>query len=168
MKLRHLERLSLDTTYPQIITRLEELVECKKLSCCEVFLFTDNMTAEAVFCKGNSSSEQLFDLVLRLRELEMEVGLVLHVVHVAGTRMQEEGADGSSRGDNSTGVMCGHPILDYVPLHLSAPELELGLLGWIQSFWDKTRGPLTHLTPEGWFSSGLKEGNFLWTPAPGL
>jgi hypothetical protein len=30
MKLRHLERLSLDVTYPQIITRLEELVEAVK------------------------------------------------------------------------------------------------------------------------------------------
>jgi hypothetical protein len=149
-----------------LVLRMEELVENGKLKGCEVFLFTDNSTAESVFYKGNSSSEQLFELMLRLRELEMKGGLVLHMIHVAGTRMQEEGADGSSRGDNWTGVMRGKPILDYVPLHLSAPEVEPGLLPWLDSCWDKSRGPLEHLNPEGWFTNGMTEGNFVWTPAP--
>jgi hypothetical protein len=39
--------------------------------------------------------------VSRLRRVEMSKGLILHVVHVAGTRMIEEGADGGSRGDLS-------------------------------------------------------------------
>jgi hypothetical protein len=42
---------------------MEDLVENGKLKGCEVFLFTDNMTAESVFYKGNSSSEQLFELM---------------------------------------------------------------------------------------------------------
>jgi hypothetical protein len=80
--------------------------------------------------------------------------------------MQAEGADGTSRGDNNTGVMAGHPILDYVPLHLSALTLEPGLLPWIQSWWDVKRGVLEPLAPEGWFSTAMGPGNFLWTPPP--
>jgi hypothetical protein len=52
---------------------------------CEVFLFVDNSTAEYVYYKGNSSSKPLFELVLRLGQLEMGGNLILHVVHVAGT-----------------------------------------------------------------------------------
>ncbi len=37
----------------------------------EVFIFTDNFTAESVFYKGNSSSQKLFELVLRLWLIEM-------------------------------------------------------------------------------------------------
>jgi hypothetical protein len=149
-----------------LVLQLEGLVEDGTLSECEVFIFTDNSTAESVYYKGNSSVEPLFELVLRLRQLEMAGNLILHVVHVAGTRMQEEGADGSSRGDQTTGVMAGHPVLRYIPLHLSAPEVEPGLVDWIQSCWDDKRGPLVHLSPEGWFTSAMKQGNFLWTPAP--
>lgn len=88
----------------------------------EVFLFTDNSTAEVVFLKGNSSLKTFFKLMLRLRHVEMSGGLILQVVHVAGTQMIEEGADGGSRGDLSQGVMSGQPVLDFVPLHLSALE----------------------------------------------
>jgi hypothetical protein len=59
---------------------------------CEVFLFTDNSTAAAVYFKGNSTSTKLFELVLRLRRLEMSGGLILHDVCVAGTRMIDQGA----------------------------------------------------------------------------
>jgi hypothetical protein len=149
-----------------LVVRLEELVTDGTLKECEVFLFTDNSTAESVYWKGNSSSETLFDLMHRLRKLEMTGGLILHVIHVAGTRMMEEGADGSSRGDHATGVMSGKSVLQFVPLHITAPEAEPGLVKWFQSCWDFKRGPLQHLTPEGWFTSAMDNGNYLWTPAP--
>ena len=53
----------------------------------EVFFFTDNSTCELVHHKGNSSSQKLFDLVLRLRILSMSNGMRLHFIHVAGIRM---------------------------------------------------------------------------------
>jgi hypothetical protein len=86
-----------------LVVRLEELVDDGTLVDCEVFIFTDNSTAEAVYCKGNSSSKPLFELVLRLRQLEMRGNLIMHMVHVAGTRMQAEGADRSSRGTTRQG-----------------------------------------------------------------
>jgi hypothetical protein len=69
--------------------------------------------------------------MLRLRKLEMEGDLILHLIHVAGTMMVAEGADGGSRGDLNQGVMAGQPILDFVPLHLSALERSPSLESWI-------------------------------------
>jgi hypothetical protein len=160
------EKLSNYRELMNLVKRLEELVKDGTLENCEVFIFTDNATAEAVYFKGNSSSLHLFDLVLHLRKLEMDGALNLHLTHVAGTRMQAEGADGLSRGNQTTKVMKGDPILDYVPLDKSAPELEVGLVKWIRSWWDDRQGKLTHLDPNGWFTTGMQCGNFLWTPAP--
>jgi hypothetical protein len=81
------EKLSNYRELFNLVARLEELVEEGKLDGCEVFVFTENTTAEAAFYKGNSSSQHLYELVLRLRELEMMGNLRLHVVHVSGMRM---------------------------------------------------------------------------------
>ncbi len=149
-----------------LVESLEAQVASGVIRGAEVFLFTDNSTAEAVFFKGNSTSRPLFELMLRLRHVEMEGSLVLHVIHVAGTRMIAEGADGGSRGDLSQGVMSGQSVLDFVPLHLSAFERSATLEAWIRSWWDDERGELITLTPEGWFDEGQKEGCFLWAPPP--
>ena len=62
----------------------------------EFWLFTDNTTAEGCFFRGGSSSKLLHELVLRLRKVKLEYDLTLHVVHVAGTQMIVQGADGLS------------------------------------------------------------------------
>jgi hypothetical protein len=110
-----------------------------------------------VFYKGNSTSKHMFELILRLRKLEMAGDLVLHVIHVAGTRMIAEGADGGSRGDMNQGVMAGQPILDFIPLHLSALERSNKVEAWVHSWWDNERGELQTLTLEGWFEEGQQE-----------
>jgi hypothetical protein len=106
-------------------------------------------------------------LVLRLLKLKMDGDLILHVIHVAGTRMVAEGADGGSRGVLNQGVMAGQSILDFVPLHLTAClERPDKLEPWIRSWWDDERGELQTLSPKGWFNEGQQEGNFLWAPPP--
>ena len=86
----------------------------------EVFMFTDNSTTESAFWKGTSHSKKLCDLVLRLRKLEMETGMILHIIHISGKRMIDAGVDGLSRSDHSTGVMAGEDTRKFIPLHLSA------------------------------------------------
>ena len=44
----------------------------RKLRDYEVFLLTDNMVAKNAFYKGTSLSGTLFNLILRLRKLELE------------------------------------------------------------------------------------------------
>ncbi len=82
----------------------------------ELWLFTDNSTAESCFFRGGSSPKLLHELVLRLREAEMEHGFALHVVHVAGTRMIAQGTDGLSRGILLEGVVRGEDMLSFVDL----------------------------------------------------
>jgi hypothetical protein len=157
------------SNYQELLSLVETLelqVRDERLANAEVFIFTDNSTAEAVFYKGNSTSKKLFELVLRLRHMEMEGQLILHVIHVAGTRMIEEGADGGSRGDLTQGAMARRPILDYVPLHLSALNRCPQLKGWVRSWWNPDLGDLKTLTAEGWYDEAQNDGCFLWTPPP--
>jgi hypothetical protein len=106
----------------------------------------------------------LFELVLRLRLLEMHAGWKLHVIHIAGTRMIRQGADGLSRGDMLTGVMGGESMLHFVPLHLSALERSPLLRPWIESWWPDDS--LEWLSHEDWFATPHRGGNFVWSPPP--
>lgn len=118
----------------------------------EVFVFTDNTTAESAFYKGNTTSKRLFSLVLRLRQLEMNGHLLLHVIHVAGSRMVRQGTDGLSRGDLYEGVMSGADMLSFIPLHLSALQRQHTLLSWIRDWTGQPQ--LEALSPEEWFDRG--------------
>jgi hypothetical protein len=127
-------------------------------------MFTDNQTAESAFWKGHSSSPKLFDLVLRLRKLEMTHGIILHVIHVSGKRMIAQGTDGLSRADHSTGVMQGRDIRDWIPLHRSALEREPRVVDWSS---DVTKGmDFRTLAPDDWFAARHEFGNFIWAPPP--
>ena len=147
-----------------LVESLEVEVRDRGLSDAEIFLFTDNTTAEAACWKGNSKSEKLFDLVLRLRLLEMNSDLIIHVIHVAGTRMMAQGTDGISRGDKNTGVMRGIPMEEYCPLHESAFERSPELKTWLTAA-TKTLDSV-FLEPNDWFLRGQGFGNFVWSPAP--
>ena len=65
----------------------------------EIFLFTDNSTAESIAHKGSSTSPLSFELVVRLCKLSMKCLCSINIYHVAGTRMIAQGSDGLSRGD---------------------------------------------------------------------
>jgi len=135
-----------------LVATLERYAVDGTISNSEVFMFTDNTTAEAAFYKGNTPSRRLFKLVLRLRQLEMHGGLLLQVMHIAGTRMMAQGTDGLSRGDVCESVMAGQAMLHYIPLHLSALDRQPRLLPWIQE-WSGCPS-LSPLTPEEWYDKG--------------
>jgi len=130
----------------------------------EIFIFTDNSTAEAAFWKGSSTSEKLFELVLELRKLEMDHSLHLHVVHVSGRRMIKQGMDSLSRGDHSQGSMNRELMRSFIPLHLTAFERSQDLLKWMKMV---TKGMgVRYLKPLEWFKNYHDFGNFVWAPPP--
>ena len=98
----------------------------------------------------------------------MDGNLILHVIHVAGTRMIDQGTDALSRGDLCEGVMVGQEMITFVPLHLSALERSPDLLDWIRS-WVPAKD-LEVLTYEDWFlrghgvQGGAKNSEGLWIP----
>ena len=147
-----------------IVRALEEYYEETGERDVELFMFTDNFVTECAFFNGTSRSSLLFELVLRLRLLEMNSGWKLHVLHIAGARMIRQGADALSRGDLLTGVMGGEEMLSFLPLHLSALERSPLLRPWVESWWpDDTLEWLTH---SDWFNLPKRGGNFVWCPPP--
>ena len=82
----------------------------------------------------------------------MEGTLRIQVIHVSGTRMISQGADGLSRGLIKEGSISGEYIMSFLPLHLSALKCSDKLLEWIKSWWEK--GNEVPLTPEYWFKKG--------------
>lgn len=137
--------------FSNLVETIETEAKEGTLSGSELFLFTDNAVAEACFYKGTSNSKTLFDLVLRIRKVQLKYSLRLHVIHVAGTRMIQQGTDGTSRGNFLEGVMMGQDMLSFVPLNESATERSPGLKEWIKSW---TQEDLVLLSPEGWFTTG--------------
>ena len=112
----------------------------------ELFLFTDNSTVEAVFYRGTLSNRKLFNLILQLQWLKMKGDLVLHLIHMAGTPMKDQGIDGLSRGDLLEGVIKGNDFLSYIPIHHSACECSPDLAAWLKEMFGDG-DPLEFLSP---------------------
>lgn len=148
-----------------LVDAVEELANEGRLEGKEVFLFTDNSVSERAYFKGTSKSKTLFMLVLKLRRLELTGKFKLHLIHVAGTRMIDTGIDGLSRGDESTGIMAGIAMLDFVPLHLTAVAREPRMTDWIRS-WVPDNMEIKALTPEEWYSPFQEGIMHVWTPPP--
>ena len=165
-----------------LVDTLKAMAVSGELEGAEIFIFTDNSTAEAAFFKGSSKSRLLFELILELRELEMKSKAKIHFVHVAGTRMIAQGSDGLSRGNVSEGVMRGTPMESFIPLNEDAIQRSPQLTKWLKSW---ATGDLEFLTPKDWFRRGhdilegefevnvdglkwprYKKGTFVWSPPP--
>ena len=108
--------------------------------------------------------------MLRLRKAELKYGFVLHVVHVAGTRMIAQGMDGLSRGILLEGVNKGEDMLSFIDLSRSAVERHTRVLDFVRSWLDPIVGESKHLKPEEWFQEGHgiiggeKDANGMWIP----
>ena len=134
-----------------LVDTLTKMAKANELEGSEIFIFTDNSTAEAAFFKGSSKSRALFELVLELRELEMNNKTKIHVIHVAGTRMIAQGSDGLSRGNVSEGVMRGTPMADIIPLNETALDRSSALKDCLQTW---VTDELEYLEPRDWFIRG--------------
>jgi len=126
-------------------------------------MFTDNTTAEAALFRGSSKSRELHKLVLRLRVLEMKLGVRIWLVHVSESRMIMTGIDGVSRGDMNAGVMAGTDMLSFVLLNVFAlkrsPTLTKWLLGWVGN-------DVEVLEPSHWPRIHGSHGTYVWSPPP--
>ena len=148
------------------VIRLEVEAAEGKLFGSELFFFTDNDAAQNCYHNGTSSSKLLFDLIVRLKKLELNFGLRLHIIHVSGKRMINQGTDGVSRGNMMEGVLTGRKMLTYIPIHLSAIERSNKLLTWVRTWCGNES--LTPLSPTDWLWRGQGLGKSVWTNCDGL
>ena len=90
---------------------------------------------EECLYKGHSNSQKLNELVLRLQLVEMDTCCILHVIHVAGTRMKQSGIYGFYLGDILEGIMTDQNPLDFIMLNESDDERSGGrVVSWITSW----------------------------------
>jgi hypothetical protein len=167
--------------FSNVVMTVEEEANAGTLNGAELFLFTDNSTVEAALYKGNSSNRLLFELIVRLRKVQMACNATILVSHVSGKRMIAQGTDGISRGEKNEGISQGSSMLSFIPLHLSAFERYTPLKNWILHW----AGPnVEFLSPADWFGRGhghdggysdkngfwrvkIRKGIFVWAPPPG-
>jgi hypothetical protein len=136
-----------------LVIALEQAHERGSLRNSEVFIFTDNSTAESNFFRGTSSSRLLFELILRLQFIHLHGEIMVHFIHVAGRRMIRQGTDELSRGIQES-LPCGVEFLTFVPLHLGAMERQaIDLQEWIMS-WFNIGQVCRWLTPQGMVLGG--------------
>ena len=92
----------------------------------------------------------------------------IHVVWVSGKRMIAQGTDGLSRGELTSGVMRGMPMLEFVPLHLSVLDHRKGpVLDFLREITGDEE--FVRLQPFQWLLEPHDtDGNFLWTPPPAI
>ncbi len=69
----------------------------------------------------------------------MEYSFVLHMVHVAGTRMIAQGMDGLLRGSFQEGVPAGHDMLAFVDLMQTAWQRYPPILDFVQDWLNPSR-----------------------------
>jgi hypothetical protein len=155
--------------FSNLVHALEDMHRAGELAGHEIFMFTDNTTAEAAHYHGTTKNgKTLFNLALRLRKLEMDGDCRIFLIHVAGKRMIWQGSDGLSRGDENAGVMSGEEMMSFVPLHLRAVDRSDELLDWIWSWCGDKDGKrkVSLLQPEDWASPHKDGGVFVWSPPP--
>ena len=151
-----------------LVETVEEEARAGRLTHTEFWLFTDNSTSESCFNRGSSSSPLLHGLILRLRKVEMDIGLKLQMVHVAGTRMIAQGTDGLSRGMMCEGVLAGRDMLEYIDIAKSASSRHPPLAKFIRS-WAGVPD-LTPLSEEEWYVEGhgivggKQDSHGIWIP----
>jgi hypothetical protein len=149
-----------------LVIRLELEGEKGLLKGSELFMFTDNSTAESAFYNGTSSSSSLFELVIRMRKLQLMHGVKIHLIHVSGKRMISQGTDGISRGNLLEGVMTGKDMLSFVPISLTAFERSKHLLDWVSGWLNQTN--LKVLRADEWISRGQGLGKKSWMNVDGM
>jgi len=136
-----------------LVETVEEEAREGYLKDSELWLFIDNSTAESCFLKGGSTSKLLHELILRLKKAEIQHGFILHMVHVAWTRMIEQGTEnGLSQGSFLEGVLAGKDMLSFVNLSLSAIQWFPKVLDYIQSWLAPLVGEGKLLKEEEWFA----------------
>jgi hypothetical protein len=137
----------------------------------ELWIFTDNSTAESCVHKGGSTSAVLHELVVRLRKCELDQGFVIYVVHVAGTRMIAQGTDGLSRGSLLEGVVAGSSMLSFIDLALPAIHRSPKVVDFVRSWAEPVLGEVKVLAPHEWFVEGHgiiggeKDAHGIWIPS---
>ena len=85
--------------------------------------------------------------------------ILIHVLHIDGTRMKYLDVSRLSRGDFLEDVFSREDPLSMIPLNSGVLERTPILKYWIRSFWKQKN--LITFSAEGWFTKGQHTGGYL-------
>ena len=105
---------------------------------------------------------------MRLHKVERDGDIILHVIHVAGSRLKSWGVDGLSRGDLLEGMMGGQDPLSFIPLAVGANGSSGGRVReWVDSWWSEWSDvSLTEVGKDEMFELKDMKGGRLWMSPP--
>ncbi len=110
-------------------------------------------------------------LLLHLQKAEMRFKFILHMVHVAGTQMIQQGTLGLLQESFLEGVAVGQDVLAFVNLALSATLQHPPILEFIKSWLEPASSGAAQVLQESqWFVEGhgiiggRKDPHGVWLP----
>jgi hypothetical protein len=129
-----------------------------------VFYMTDNLVSYYVINSGSSRTPGLLQLAMEIKELCLELGCQVEVVHVPGTIMILQGTDGQSRGL----WMAPERRIEGINQELFHPISYSPLLGqWALEELELPPQPLLHLSFQDPQAHAKIRGRItIWTPPP--
>ena len=116
---------------------------------------------ESILYREVSKFPLLFEIILRLHQVQMRGDLVLYVILVAGTRIVEAEIDALSGGGNLGGIIRGLNPLQFFLLYKGAVARSAKLKPCIRTWWVDI---LNSISAKYWFEH--KGGNLLWDTPP--
>jgi hypothetical protein len=140
------ERSSNYREFRNLVEHIRQEAKLGRLAGLEVWIYTDNQVTESVWYNGTTTERSLFELILDLRQQAIEGNFVLHVVHVAGTRLIGEGTDGLSRGEVMVSALLD-AFAHSVPLDKMSLQRVPKLREWFDEWLDTG---YKVATPENW------------------
>ena len=140
----------------------------EKLENVTLFYFTDNLVTYYVVHNGCSTSGRLHELIRRIKRLEVAYHFRLEPVHVPGTLMIQQGADGLSRGIGLSSDRMQRSTILESSAALQPVPFSLGLMEWILDLlnWDRSTRWFHHSDSSSWDASTILHTLSVWTPSP--
>ena len=89
----------------------------------------------------------------------MKKSCEIHVTHVSGTRMIDQGSDSLLQGNLAEGVMRGASMKGFIPINKTAFKQSPRLKDWLNS-WMQEEG--TILDPTVWYTLGQEIVEAFW------
>ena len=133
-----------------------------------LFYFTDNLVSYYVVHNGSSTSMRLHDLIYKIKMLEIIHQFRLEAIHVPGTLMIRQGADGLSRGIKLNANRMLHSTIIESTVALQASPFSFHLMNWVlqQLNWCPNTPWVHHSDTSPWTAQGILHTLSVWTPTP--
>ncbi|KAL7559398.1 hypothetical protein ACA910_008019 [Epithemia clementina (nom. ined.)] len=154
-----------------IVFTLERMDARQEISdSAEIFIFTDNQHVESAFYRGTAKSPGVLELMFQLHKILIKGCTFIHMIWVAGRRMIDQGTDGLSQFDLTSGVMRGTCMLEFIPLAKMAMERQgPHVKNFLSQVLQQPEGYYHKLKPDEWFNLPHDtDGVYLWAPPPCL